>query len=322
MISALLAGGVLLALERLSRGRRNHRAIEQLAFPFLDYVQDPLLEVEPVEPGLRKIAENIYIDAEGDIVVLTSRKTLRRSPGRQVGMDDRVWEIESWTEHSDLSGLAHAAGGNVAAIEAALRAWGGDSRSDDYPYYGHALWAVKPEEEWMVALLPRVGEGEFGGFFEWGSTDALEHIAERVEEHEWEYLDFWGKGNPGVLYHGTRGEPEEIFSHGLEPRAETRGLVNAYTGPAVYTTTEHYVAEQYGKVLRIDVEAMAALPPSDRPLVSWEEGVGLYLVLDSIRCALELPEIDLDRVCQHPPHEEVFLFQDTIPPEFLSWEDE
>lgn len=323
MTRALLAGGALLALEMFSRKRRNHRAIEQLAFPFVDYVQDPLLEVEPVEPGLRKIAENIYLDAEGDIAVLTSIRSQRPLYGWVPGIDGRQWQLKSWAHHDDLSGLAYAAGGNVAAIESALAAWEGEKRIDDYPFYGYALRAVRPDKEWMVALLPRIGEGKFQGFFEWGdASDALKELAERIEEEEWASLDFWGAGNPGELYHGTGGKEEEIFSYGLEPRKETRGLANADTGPAVYTTASTWLASDYGRLLRIDVEGLANLEPEDRPEVTWEEGVGLYRALQSLQQALELPHIELDQYCQHPLHEEVYLFRDTIPPEFLSWEDE
>lgn len=84
--------------------------------------------------------------------------------------------------------------------------------------------------------------------------------------------EFWaGVGAGSKLYHGTnRDYVDSILRRGLDPRSETRGLSNKFTGDAVFMSESPEGTVPYGDmVIEIDVGAMKAA--GYMPQVSGEE---------------------------------------------------
>jgi hypothetical protein len=85
---------------------------------------------------------------------------------------------------------------------------------------------------------------------------------------------------PSVVYHGTPKENvEDILREGFECRSDSRGISNRGVGCAVFTISEESEAEEYGKVLRIDIGAMER--DGVLPRVSQEPEVEYYNACDA-----------------------------------------
>jgi len=69
--------------------------------------------------------------------------------------------------------------------------------------------------------------------------------------------EFW-EYPPEYLYHGTREDRiNDILKHGLQPRAETRGISNKFAAYGVFTSADHDTASySYPVVLEILVSQM------------------------------------------------------------------
>ena len=125
---------------------------------------------------------------------------------------------------------------------------------------------------------------------------------------------FWER--PQILYHGTTAAKiHEIQIKGLEPRADTRGINNRLTPPAVFANESPSGTESYGEII-IVIDTPKMKQDGRTPAVSRESGIEENSIREAIAHKIGLENFQAEIEAGVDP-ETVVVFG-TIPPQYLS----